>query len=245
MEAAEIKTHVRKYYSGLFEGKLRSRIPVLSGKRLAEALHYPVDLLSSVPDEYWNSFAPCGNPLPYLSVAGGNRILNLGCGAGIDSFALMKVFRLPITIINLDVVPSVLQKARLIENDFNHSEHTVEWICSDAEALPTVGEAFNWVIMNGVFNLLPDKRRVLEEVHRVLAPSGSLVLADLCRSGPLPDHFQSEKDAWAWCMSGACTERELFSLMRGAGFAQARLVREENEDMFYRVSLICRKGEGG
>src|SRR5512143_3110594 len=90
MDPNSIKHHIRDYYAGLFaKGRTApAALPIRSGKPLAAELGYPMDSLGLLPDELWNLFAPCGNPLPHLQCACGQRVLNLGCGAGIDSLAL-------------------------------------------------------------------------------------------------------------------------------------------------------------
>jgi len=117
----------------------------------------------------------------------------------------------------------------------------LHWVCGDGDQLPFQPESFQWVIMNGVLNLFPDKASLLKEVSRILSPAGQLVGADLCTEGPLPDYFHEERDAWAWCMSGACTEDRLCGLLQEAGLEEIRLHGEEDCDMFHRVTFCGRK----
>jgi len=237
----EIKRHVLQYYTQLFENKQPHRLPIKTGKTLAKSLGYPTALLQFITHEYWEHFLPCGNPTSLFSPRTGDRILNLGCGAAIDSFVMASLYEDSIEIVNLDVVFAVLQKASF-QGCAASFEHMLSWVCSDGESLPFHGKCFDWVLMNGSFNLFPEKSIILQEIWRVLKPLGMFLGADLCAASILPDYFKQEKDAWAWCMSGACTEQILAQLFESHGFRRTKLIREEeNEDMLYRVIFSCQK----
>jgi len=245
MSSRSLKRHIRDYYSLLFEGAAGlCAVPVERGRSLARKLRYPLDLLSFLPDGYWDRFHPCGNPLVHVHAAPGERILNLGCGAGIDSFCLHAMHAGSMEIVSLDVVYGVLaEAARAGEQPKTGSSKAetggLRWLCADGEALPFRSETFDWVLMNGVFNLFENKSSLLAEVARILRTTGRLVGTDLCCTAPLPGYFQEEWDAWAWCMSGACTEEHLLELLHSAGFSHASLIREEEDEMFSRVAFSC------
>jgi len=247
-----IKIHIRNHYTHLYEGRQICRVPIRTGRSLAEALGYPLDLLDFVPEDHWARFVPCGNPLRMVHPAQGERILNLGCGAAVDSFALWALYGASVRIVSTDIVFSVLRNnselARISAGPFHPEIHSsarpkdvLSWVCADGEQLPFQPGAFHWVIMNGVFNLFPDKASLLAEVMRILRPGGRLAGTDLCIDAPLPDYFHEERDAWAWCMSGACMDEELIGLLRNSRFEEIRLDHEEDGDMFHRVAFCCRK----
>lgn len=240
MQDLEIKRHVQKYYSKLFQDKHPRRLPIKTGKTLAEFLGYPVSLLPSISEDYWERFLPCGNPFPLLHLRSGDRLLNLGCGAAIDSFLIQAKHGCSVEVVNLDIVFSILQRASSSVLANSHAD-TLRWVCGDGESLPLWGESFGWILMNGALNLFPKKTTVLREIWRALKPSGFLIGADLCAQSSLPDSFRQEKDAWAWCMSGACTENELTRLFKSSGFGRIILIREEEEDLFYRAIFSCQK----
>lgn len=240
-----IKSHVRGYYADLYGNKQACRVPIQKGKRLAEALGYPLDLLDFIPQSHWERFFPCGNPLQRVHPSAGERILNLGCGAAIDSLALWVLYGKAVQVVSMDVVLGVLQKASKLAGSsllaMESSGQGLSWICADGEQLPFQAGAFHWVILNGVFNLFPDKASLLHEISRILSPAGQLVATDLCIEAPLPDYFHQERDAWAWCMSGACTEEQLGGLLSEEGFEEIQVSHEEEADMFHRISFCCRK----
>lgn len=241
MQNKEIKSHIQRYYKDLFENRQPHRLPIATGKKLAESLGYPTDQLQFVTHEYWQYFLPCGNPLRLFSPKSGDRVLNLGCGAAIDSFVMALLHRGLIEVVNLDAVCSVLQRASL-QASAASLEHMLSWTCGDGESLPFHERYFDWVLMNGSFNLFPEKSLLLQEIWRVLKPLGVFLGADLCAASALPDYFREEKDAWAWCMSGACTKEDLKQLFESHGFKHTNLIREEeSEDMLYRVAFSCQK----
>ena len=239
----KIKEHVQEYYRSLFErGQVApAHLPVRSGKRLAAELGYPPSLLDLLPEHCWQLFAPCGNPLPYLTPKPGDWILNLGCGIGIDSMAVALEYRDSVHVVGMDIFANIIQKANDLMYCINLSSSSLYWACGDGECLPFRRHCFDAVLMNGVFNLFPEKSGLLRGLHRVLKPEGALLLADLSRVGPLPDYFQTEWDAWAWCMNGACSAEELVTEFAAAGFNRVEIYTEESGEMFNRIVLSCRR----
>jgi SAM-dependent methyltransferase len=146
-----------------------------------------------------------------------------------------------VQIVSLDIVPDILQRARSTASRLKERGTGLHWACGDGESLPFGNECFDWVLMNGVFNLFPDKPSVLREVTRVLKPGASLVCADLCLADQLPSYFDDEPDAWAWCMSGAVTAKDLLAMLDAAGFGSIRLLEEEPGDLFRRIVFSCRR----
>ncbi len=242
MDPQTIKKHVQQYYTQLFaRGRTApARVPIASGRQLAMELGYPRSLCDSIPDCLWDLFAPCGNPLPYLDDLDGQWVLNLGCGAGIDSLALAAAHP-GIHVVGLDVVLNVLQQGRCGPGAGGWPPRSLHWVCGDATALPFRAQCFDAALLNGVFNLFVDKRALLGELGRVLKPHAQLLIADLCSEAPLPDHFTEEADAWAWCMSGALTLDELLNLLRQAGFNAITVQEKEDAEGFFRTVVTGRQ----
>ena len=241
MRPQDIKAHVEKYYSRFYRREQGRRLPIKTGKALAASLGYPLDSLRFVPEEHWEKFIPCGNPLPHVHPTAGDRILNLGCGASIDSYVLSRAPGVPVTIVGLDVVHEIMLQAMELSSHQRLGGNALWWVCGDGEQLPFHSESFDWVLLNGVLNLFADKLVLLDEIHRILGPSGRFVCTDLCSGSDLPDYFEDEPDGWAWCMSGACTEQNLTDLIEQSGFELIHFIREEEADLLYRITLACRK----
>lgn len=234
-----IKDHVVDFYA-----KLHGDPPALPpspflGVSLARKLGYPETLLRTIPSELGRSIAPCGNPLALLDAVSGMTILNLGCGCGLDSLAVASEFGGSIEIVNADIVPAALRLGREIAA---LQGHRMAWICTDAERLPFRPESFDLILMNGIFNLFPEKTRLLGCCREALKPEGRLLVTDLFRTGPLPEGFEEEMDAWVWCLNGSCTLEHLRALLEQSGFALNGFHdRIEETDVFFRGTFSARK----
>ncbi|WP_177193581.1 methyltransferase domain-containing protein [Thermodesulforhabdus norvegica] len=236
---------MKSYYRELYRGKINPTVKVCSGSVLARRLGYSLELLDWLTDHDfpWDYIHPCGNPVRKGLFEPGDFVLNLGCGIGLDACALMfeateeLKAEVGYVVVNVDVVSEVLERAcrwvaslRELPDDF-----TLLWVCADALKLPFTHETFDVVLMNGVFNVFPDKKLLLEELRRVIKKGGRLVIADIFVSTSLPDYVKTEPDAWAWCIAGALTEEEFFELLRSSGFGPCRgLDKEAIDDAFYR-----------
>lgn len=242
MRHETIKTHIHRYYTRLFAENQNLRLPIKTGRELAESLGYPLHLLPTVTDEHWNKFLPCGNVLPLLRPSPGDRLLNLGCGAGIDAFALAATHGGAIEVVNLDIVFAVVHYASSAPlGAAREAAKDLHWICGDGETLPLRSASFDWVLINGALNLFPEKTRVLGEIWRVLKPCGCLVGADLCAADAVPECFHEQLDAWAWCMSGAFSEAELLELFASCRFQPLHMEPRGERDWLYPVVFSCRK----
>jgi arsenite methyltransferase len=240
----KIKQHIHAYYESLYaQGHVcPPHLPMLaSGKSLAKRLGYPLHLLGGLADDYWELFAACGNPLPFIKAGAGQWVLNLGCGAGIDSFSIGAIHEYKVRVVGLDLVAGILQKAQHVLSTLPQPPGALSLVCGDGEQLPYQSQTFDWVCMNGVFNLFPNKSKLLLEVRRVLKPGAQLVVVDLCSDAALPEYFDGELDAWAWCMSGALPEEAIRDLLAKADLDDIRLSCQETGEMFHRVVFNCRR----
>ncbi len=238
-----MKKHIRKYYEQLYQAKKRVNAYGLGGKPLAVELGYPGGLFDSLPDEVWENFLPCGYVLHYINPKPGDRVLNLGCGVGIDSITLKLRVGAEFRIVNLDLAIPALRKAcALAARSFPGLEF--EFVCADGGTLPFGPGSFDWIILNGVFNLFPEKGEPIVELYRVLKRGGVVAGADLCRKVILPGYFASEPDAWAWCMSGSLSQDELSAAFEAGGFAKIVRVTENVDEFFDRTVFAFRKRAG-
>ncbi len=116
-----------------------------------------------------------------------------------------------------------------------------EFVCADGDSLPFRQGCFEWILLNGVFNLFPKKAELIAELYRVLKPGGVVAGADLCRREILPDYFASEPDAWVWCMSGALSQNELSAAFEAGGFGTRDLAAENIDEYFDRAVFAFEK----
>ncbi|MGC9195812.1 MAG: methyltransferase domain-containing protein [Syntrophobacteraceae bacterium] len=234
-----LKNHIRKFYEHLYLSEDAGARGV-GGKPLALELGYPQALVEALPDKLWKDFLPCGNVLSLIRPKDGDRVLNLGCGVGVDSILLKMSQSAHFSVFNLDTAYPALLKARDAAKGLV-SGRDFQFLCAEATALAFPSDCFDWIMLNGVFNLFPDKGELIEEINRVSKPGAILAGADLCRKVVLPGYFASEPDAWAWCMSGALSRDELLEAFEKGGFSMLSTVGENMDEFFDRVAFSFRK----
>lgn len=165
-----------------------------TGRAWAADLGYPPDLLANVPESSAESFAGVANPFALGPLQPGERVLDLGSGAGTDSLIAAQMVGPAGRVTGLDMTPQMLAKARAGAAALGSAN--VEFHLGEAEALPFEEESFDVVISNGVIDLLPDKDSVFREVHRVLAPGGRIQVADVTIQRPVSAEGRRNIDLW-------------------------------------------------
>jgi len=157
------------------------------GPKSAKALGYPAQEIDALPLAVTESFAGVGNPFSLGEIKPGQTVLDLGCGAGLDCLLAARRVGPSGRAIGVDMTPEMIHKAT--QNALALGLANAEFRQGDIESLPVESGTVDVAISNGVFNLCPDKPRVLAEVHRVLRPGGRLLMADII----LEDHVSREK----------------------------------------------------
>jgi arsenite methyltransferase len=189
------------------------------GRRLAEALGYPADLLDRLPADAVNSFAGVGYHLGLARLVPGERVLDLGSGSGMDVFAAAALVGPGGSVTGVDITPEQLVKAERLRRD----EH-VSFRRARIEELPFEDGSFDIVISNGVVNLSADKRRVFAEAARVLRPGGRLALADIVTARQIAARTACQADLWAACIAGA-SKKDLYLEDIAAAGLELRVVQ--------------------
>jgi arsenite methyltransferase len=165
-----------------------------TGRPLARILEYADEWLIGIPESSIESFAGTGNPFSLGELRTGERVVDVGCGAGIDSLIAAKKLGLEGRVIGVDMTPSMLQKARQAAEEADLKN--VEFREGYAEALPVEDSWADVVISNGVLNLMPDKAAALEEMSRVLQPEGRLQIGDILVQKAVPESAKRKIDLW-------------------------------------------------
>ena len=128
-------------------------------------------------------------------------MLDLGSGAGNDCFVARALCGPEGKVIGVDMTPEMIRRAQL--NSDKNGFRNVEFRFGDIENLPILDNFIDVVISNCVINLVPDKRKVFKEIHRVLKPGGMFSISDVLTTGPLPASIRKGSELYVGCVSGA------------------------------------------
>jgi arsenite methyltransferase len=187
-----LKTEIKKTYSSVSEEPGKDFI-FPTGRAWAEDLGYPEEL-ANVPERSAESFAGVANPFSLGRLERGERVLDLGSGAGTDSLVAAQMVGETGHVTGLDMTPAMLAKARASAAELG--ARNVEFVEGEAERLPFPDESFDVVISNGVIDLVPDKDAVFAEIFRVLAPGGRIQIADVTIQNPVSAEGRRNIDLW-------------------------------------------------
>ena len=187
-----LKSEIRKTYACVSDEPDRDFI-FPTGRAWAEDLGYPEEL-ANVPEAAVESFAGVANPFSLGRLAPGERVLDLGSGAGTDSLVAAQMVGADGRVTGIDMTPEMLAKARAAAAELGATH--VEFVEAEAERLPFADKSFDAVISNGVIDLIPDKDAVFAELYRVLAPGGRLQIADVTIQNPVSEEGRRNIDLW-------------------------------------------------
>ena len=165
-----------------------------TGRSLARMLGYADEWLVGIPERAIESFAGTGNPFSLGELRSGEYVVDVGCGAGIDSLIAARMAGPGGQVIGVDMTPAMLDKAR--HNGIAAGLANVAFREGYGEALPVLDGWADVVISNGVLNLFPDKLAGLQEMTRVLKPGGRLQIGDILVQKAVPESAKRKIDLW-------------------------------------------------
>jgi len=194
MDPEQLRHQVREKYRAVAAApEDHFRYPV--GRESAQGLGYPPEWLERIPAEVVDRFVGVGNPFDVARPEPGQRVLDLGCGCGMDVFVASILVGETGSAVGLDMTEEMIHRGRLAAKDW--SPRNVSFEIGNIEELPFDDRAFDLVLSNGVLNLVPDKDRAFREIARVLRPGGRFAAADLLVVDTIPDELLASKDAWS------------------------------------------------
>jgi arsenite methyltransferase len=156
---------------------------------------YSSDELAMVPDGATVASLGVGNPVRRAGLVSGESVIDLGCGAGIDTLLAAQLISPDGRAIGLDTLPEMLEQAET--NAREGAITNVAWLRGELESIPLPDASVDVAISNGVLNLSPRKGRAMSEIFRVLRPGGRISLADIVLDEELPPEVMTDPDAWA------------------------------------------------
>lgn len=193
VDVETLRCEIRKEYAEV-AGSPDKGFHFHTGRPLAKLLGYADTWVDALPEAAVESFAGTGNPFTLGELVAGERVVDIGCGAGFDS--LIAAHRVGPTghVIGVDMTPEMLKKARdaAAEAGLSHAEVREGY----AESLPVPDSWADVVISNGVVNLCPDKLAVFQEMFRVLKPGGRIQIADILVQRAVPESAKEDISLW-------------------------------------------------
>ncbi|WP_264213109.1 methyltransferase domain-containing protein [Leisingera thetidis] len=238
--------NVQTYYGEVLQG---------SGDLQTNACCTPDDMpdhvkavLSDIHDEVLIRYYGCGLIAP--EALEGARILDLGCGAGRDVYALSALAGEHGKVVGVDMTPAQLEVARRHQDyhaeAFGHAESNVEFHHGYIETLEDLDlepGSFDIIVSNCVINLATDKGAVLRGAHHLLKEGGEMYFSDVYADRRVPQAMAEDAVLYGECLSGALYWNDFLSIAKESGFKDPRLVTSrlltiENPELEQRVQPL-------
>jgi arsenite methyltransferase len=165
-----------------------------TGRALAALVGYKDEWVQGIPESALESFAGTGNPFSVGELRPGENVVDVGCGAGIDSLIASRMVAPGGRVVGVDMTSDMLEKARRAAEEVGIAN--VEFRQGYGEELPVPDGWADVVISNGVLNLMPDKTAGLRDMGRVLKPGGRLQIGDILVQKAVPASAKRKIDLW-------------------------------------------------
>jgi SAM-dependent methyltransferase len=193
VDAGALREQVREKYRDVALNP-HQRFHFHTGRSLAARCGYEAAAVGALPERAVESFAGVANPFSPGRLQPGERVVDVGSGAGFDSFIAAGQVGPDGRVVGVDMTAEMLAKARASARALGLDQ--VEFREGLAEQLPVADGWADVVISNGVINLCADKKAVFAEIRRVLKPGGRLQFADIANGRPVPPGALRDIDLW-------------------------------------------------
>lgn len=189
----QIRESIQSKYKHVAQSP-EGRFQYPTGRKGLIQLGYSNEILN-LPEEVLSCFCGVGNPFALGTLRSGYQVLDVGCGCGVDTLLAALMVAPKGEAVGIDVVSEMISRAE--ENRQKAGFRNCSFQEADAESLPFPEASIDTILSNGALNLIPDKKRTLREIFRVLKPSSDLLLADEVLTGSLPENKQERLKKWS------------------------------------------------
>jgi SAM-dependent methyltransferase len=185
---------------------------------------YSAEEIASVPQGAFLGEGS-GNPVRAAKLQPGETVVDLGAGAGMDSFLAAGIVGEDGHVYGFDMTPDMLERSQANKEKGRYPQ--VEFQKAEIDALPLPGSSADAIISNCVINLAPDKLAVYKEIFRTLKPGGRFAIADIVLRGNADLVYQNaDKLPGCSCLTTALEENLYLATIRQAGFEGVEIVNE-------------------
>jgi len=190
---AVLKDEIIRMYQEVAD-KPQGTFHFFHGREAAELFGYGPEWLDKAPAGAVESFAGVGNPHERSRLQIGEAVLDLGSGAGLDAIIASWMVGPTGRVLGVDLNPAMCLKAQA-----HATASGTLMACREGrmEDIPVSDASVDVVISNGVINLSFRKRRVLEEIFRVLRPGGRMSITDIVSAKQLSQSIVNDPKLWA------------------------------------------------
>jgi 7,8-dihydro-6-hydroxymethylpterin dimethyltransferase len=181
---------------------------------------YPEEFIAHIPPTWRFRGYGCGSPVLEAGLQPGERVLDLGCGRGIECFIAAPLVGPTGRVYGVDMLEAMLSRARAgaAAVAANLGFDNLAFKSGYLEDLPLEAHSLDVVLSNCVINLSAHKRRTFAEIFRVLRPGGRLVIADVVCDTEPPAALKNDDVLRGECLAGALVQKDLFGLLQESGF---------------------------
>lgn len=196
----------------------------VSVEDISKSIGYLQNDINAVPAA--NLGLGCGNPIALSNIKEGDIVLDLGCGAGFDTFLAAKKVGENGKVIGLDMTEEMVTKAEANAEKYQYTN--IEFRLGDIEQLPVSDNSVDVIISNCVINLTPNKGKVFQESFRVLKNIGKLYVSDIVLLEELSFEQRNDPELIAGCVGGAELKEVYLEFIKNAGF-NVNVLSEDKE----------------
>jgi|GEM_PF-57978 len=217
---AKSRAEIRQYYGEA------AREPKTE---ICQPIHIDQRHIQHIPEEVIARSYGCGSPVFAAAPRPGERVLDLGSGAGMEAFIAARFVGPQGCVVGLDMTPDMLRfsnnASRVVADHLGY--RNVNFTHGILESIPLADDSLDVVISNCVINLSPEKLKVFSEIRRVLKPGGRLIISDLVSQAALPPEIRFNPRLKGECIAGAMTEKKLLNTLEKLGFVRIEILDQK------------------